>query len=227
MNETLDFNAYMSYFLIAAYYLIMLRLWLPPPPSEGREEAGDDKATVAPDGMSPRAVLRHATSPLANDNRQQEPRAEVLPLANALERIRAADEHFDEGTFLSGASNAYELVVNAYAKGDTATLNGLLGPEAAAALGDAINERREKGQSLTLNFVGIRKLDIADAWVEADLAEITVGFVSELVAVTRAADNTVIDGDPEKIVTVTDLWTFARRVPSKNPNWKVVATEGA
>lgn len=227
MNETLDFSAYMSYFLIAAYYVIMLHLWLPPPRSDGRKEAGEDKATVAPDGKSSQAVLRHVTSPVGNDNREPQQAAGALPPAEALERIRAADENFDARTFLSGASQAYELVVNAFANGDMATLNGLLGPEAAVALGDAINERREKGESITLNFVGIRKLDIADAWLEADLAEITVRFISELVTVTRAADDTIIDGDPERIVTVADLWTFARRVPSRNPNWKVVATAEA
>lgn len=73
----------------------------------------------------------------------------------------------------------------------------------------------------------MRKLEIADAWLEGDKAEITVHFVSELVAVTRSADNSVVDGDPEKIVPATDLWTFARRVPSRNPNWEIVATEGA
>ena len=51
-------------------------------------------------------------------------------------------------------------------------------------------------------------------------------FDSELVRAMRAGDNTVVDGDPAKIVTATDLWTFARRLPSRNPNWTVVATEG-
>ena len=89
-----------------------------------------------------------------------------------------------------------------------------------------MGERREKGDVLTLAFVGIRELDIADAWLDADLAEITVRFVSEMVIATHAADNTVIAGDPTRIVTVTNMWTFARRVPSSNPNWKIVATDG-
>jgi predicted lipid-binding transport protein (Tim44 family) len=104
-------------------------------------------------------------------------------------------------------------------------LNGLLDSDVADAFHDAIGERREKGEFLTLSFVGIRELDIADAWLEADLAEITVRFVSEMVTATRAADGTVLAGDPTKIVTLTDLWTFARRVPSSNPNWTIVATD--
>ncbi len=143
-----------------------------------------------------------------------------------LERIRAADEHFDESAFLAGASQAYELVVNAYANGDMSKLTGLLDSGVSAAFHDAIGEREEKGEVLTLSFVGIRELDIADAWIEADLAEITVRFVSDLVTATHAADGMVIAGDPTRIVTLTDLWTFARRVPSSNPNWTIVATDG-
>ena len=223
MNETLDSNT--LYFLIAVYYLVMLRLWLPPPSSGG--EVDDDKAAVAPDGKSSRASLQQIQSPLANDNRVSRLPVEALPPAGALERIRGMDEHFDEEAFLSGAARAYERVVNAYARGDMATLNGLLGAEAAGTFGDAIRERQEKGESLKLSFVCMRKLEIADALLEGDNAEITVRFVSELVAVTRSADNSVVEGDAEKIVTAADLWTFARHVPSRNPNWEIVATEGA
>ena len=225
MTETVDLNTYMSYVLIAAYYVIMLRLWLPPPPSAGGKEPGDDKAVVA-DGASSRAALRRMAPSLAGDD--GEPALSTAPQPDEpLERIRAADEHFDEMVFLSGASQVYELVVNAYAKGDTAILDDLLDAEAAEAFGKAIDERQEKGESLMIDFIGIRELDIADAWLETNRAEITVRFVAELVTVTRATDNTVVDGDPNGIVTVADLWTFARRVPSSNPNWKIVATDGS
>ena len=226
MTETVDINTYMSYVLIAAYYVIMLRLWLPPPPSAGHEETGNDKPVVA-DGVSSRAALRQMAPPLAGDDGEPASSTEARRPDEPLERIRAADEHFDEKVFLSGASQAYELVVNAYAKGDTAILDDLLDAEAAEAFGKAIDERQEKGESLMINFIGIRELDIADAWLETDRAEITVRFVAELVTVTRATDNTVVEGDPERIVVTTDVWTFARRLPSSNPNWRIVATDGS
>ncbi len=224
MAETVDFNVYISYVLISVYYVIMLRLWLPPPPSEGHEEAGGDK-TVVPDGALSRAALRRIAPPAASDDGASASSTEARD--EPLERIRAADEHFEKGAFLSGASKAYELVVNAYANGDISKLNGLLGSEVATAFHDAIAERRNKREFLTLNLVGIRELDIVDSRFEADRAEITVRFVADLVSVMRAADNSVVDGDPNEIVAVTDLWTFARRVPSFDPNWKVVATDGA
>ena len=56
-------------------------------------------------------------------------------------------------------------------------------------------------------------------------AQIKVRFVSQIISVTRDKAGTVIDGDPEKVTDVTDIWTFARNLPSRDPNWKLVATE--
>ena len=50
-------------------------------------------------------------------------------------------------------------------------------------------------------------------------------FVSQLVSVTRDRSGNVIDGNPDKVTDVTDVWTFARDVSSRDPNWKLVATE--
>lgn len=225
MNEAADFDTYMSYVLIVAYYVIMLRLWLPPPPAQRQKERGhgQDEALV-PEGMSSRRGL--ILTPNTSDTGGPRPSTNALQRDETLERIRAADGHFEESAFLAGASQAFELVVNAYAKGDTSKLNGILDVDVAAAFRNAIAERREKGELLALSFVGIRDLDIAEAWFEANLAEITVRFVSELVTATHAADGTVIAGDPTRIVTLTDLWTFARSVSSNNPNWQIVSTDG-
>ena len=163
MTETLNLSAFIPYFLIAACYVIMFRLWVWTPPPDERKEAGGEKATSGSGQKIPAVALRHVALPLAKDNREPCQPAEASPLAKALERIRAVDERFDEKTFLAGASQAYELVVNAFAKGDTATLDGLLGAEAADTLNGNIHERQEKGDSLTVSFIGIRKLDIAEA----------------------------------------------------------------
>jgi len=37
----------------------------------------------------------------------------------------------------------------------------------------------------------------------------------------------VIAGDPKRIKEVTDIWTFAREVASRDPNWKLIATQAA
>ena len=67
--------------------------------------------------------------------------------------------------------------------------------------------------------------DITGAEVKGRTAQVTVRFVSQLVSVTRDRDCNVIDGSPEKVTDVTDVWTFARDLSSRDPNWKLVATE--
>ena len=41
----------------------------------------------------------------------------------------------------------------------------------------------------------------------------------------RDAAGEPVSGDPSKVATVTDIWTFARNTRSRNPNWTLVATE--
>jgi predicted lipid-binding transport protein (Tim44 family) len=52
-----------------------------------------------------------------------------------------------------------------------------------------------------------------------------VRFVSQLISVTRDKAGAVIEGNAEKVTDVTDVWTFARDLSSRDPNWKLVATE--
>ena len=138
-----------------------------------------------------------------------------------------ADPGFDPGHFLDGAKAAYEMVVMSFAQGDVATLDQLLGREVFDGFQRAIREREERGESVESNLVGIDKADIIEAEVKNRTAYVTVKFVSELISVTRDADGEVVEGDPKKVREVTDIWTFAREVASKNPNWKLVATEAA
>ena len=138
-----------------------------------------------------------------------------------------ADPGFDPGQFLDGAKAAYEMIVMAFAQGDEAMLEELLGPDVNDGFQRAIRERESRGEKLESNLVGIDKADIIEAEVKNRTAYVTIKFVSELISVTRDSDGEVIEGDPKKVREVTDIWTFAREVASKNPNWKLVATEAA
>ena len=60
--------------------------------------------------------------------------------------------------------------------------------------------------------------------MDGSVAHVTVEFITDQVKVTRAADGSVVDGDPDKIETVTDLWTFERDIATQDPNWHLVAT---
>ncbi|MEJ2518429.1 MAG: Tim44/TimA family putative adaptor protein [Methyloceanibacter sp.] len=149
------------------------------------------------------------------------------PLGKSLAALIKADPGFDPAQFLDGAKMAYEMIVAAFAEGDEKTLKQLLGDDVLDGFSRAIAERDERGETHHTTLVGIDKADMIEAELKDKQAFVTVKFVSELISVTRNAEGEVIDGDPKKVREVTDIWTFARDTDSRNPNWKLVATEAA
>jgi predicted lipid-binding transport protein (Tim44 family) len=148
-------------------------------------------------------------------------------LASGLLAVARADQNFDPSKFLEGAKVAYETIVTAFAKGNRKLLKPLLGREVYEGFDGAITRRETNGETVEFSFIGISKADIASAELAGRMAQVTVQFVSELITVTRDSAGTVTDGDPKKIREVSDIWTFARDTSSRDPNWKLIATETA
>ena len=146
-------------------------------------------------------------------------------VATGLDAIVAADPAFDAQHFIAGARAAYEMVVAAFAGGDRRQLRGLLSRDVFDGFDSAIGEREARGETMETKFVSIDSSVVTAADLRARTAQITVRFVSKLVSATRDRSGAVIDGSAEKVTDVTDVWTFARDVSSRDPNWKVAATE--
>jgi predicted lipid-binding transport protein (Tim44 family) len=142
-----------------------------------------------------------------------------------LREIQDADPSFDPRGFVEGAKMAYEMIVMAYADGDRQTLRNLLSKEVYDGFVAAIDEREQQHEKIESSFVGIDKIDIISAEVKGGEAHLTLRIVSELISATRNSAGEVIDGDPETVAEVKDVWTFARDTRSSDPNWKLVATE--
>lgn len=156
-----------------------------------------------------------------------EPEKPQTPLEAALTRIKIADRRFDEKSFLEGARAAFEMVVNSFAAGDTETLRNLLSDEVYENFAAVIREREANKQTHETTVVGIDQAEIIEAELDGRRAIVTVKYVSEQVNATRAADGSVVAGDPSAVVRVTDIWTFARDVSSSDPNWTLVATRSS
>jgi predicted lipid-binding transport protein (Tim44 family) len=150
---------------------------------------------------------------------------EGSPAALGLDAVVAQDPSFDPRHFLTGGRAAYEMIVTAYAQVDRRALKNLLSKEVYDGFEQAIKDRETRGEKAETRFVSIDKADITGADVKGSTAQVTVRFVSQLVSVTRDKDGNVIDGSPDKVTDVTDVWTFARDLSSRDPNWKLVATE--
>ncbi|MER9970674.1 Tim44/TimA family putative adaptor protein [Mesorhizobium sp. M0060] len=139
-------------------------------------------------------------------------------LNRGLRAIKDNDPTFDPKTFVDGAKMAY-------ADGDRKTLKNLLSREVYDGFVAAIGDREAKAEKIQSSFVGIDKADIVSAEMKGSEAHITLRIVSELISATRDKAGAVIDGDPETVAEVKDVWTFARDARSRDPNWKLVATE--
>ncbi len=146
-------------------------------------------------------------------------------IAAGLDAIAREDKSFDVKNFIAGARAAYEMIVGAFAEGDRRTLKNLLSRDVYEGFEAAISDREKKGETAETRFVSIDKSDIAGADMRGRSAQVTVRFVSQLVSVTRDRNGNVVEGSPDKVTDVTDVWTFARDVSSRDPNWKLVATE--
>jgi predicted lipid-binding transport protein (Tim44 family) len=146
-------------------------------------------------------------------------------IAAGLDAIVAADQEFDAKHFITGARAAYEMVVTAFAGGDRRQLRNLLSREVFDGFDAAITERERRSETAETRFVSIDGSTITAAELRNRTAQITVRFVSKLVSATHDRSGAVIDGSAEKVTDVTDVWTFAREISSRDPNWKVVATE--
>ena len=145
-------------------------------------------------------------------------------IADGFNAIAGADPSFSPKAFLEGAKAAYEMVLTAFAQGDRKTLRNLLEKDVYDGFEHAMAERDDRGEKVDFTFVGLPKVEISHAGLDKRNALVTVQFHAEVVTATHAKDGTLIDGTPDQIKAIADEWTFARSPKSRDPNWKLVAT---
>jgi predicted lipid-binding transport protein (Tim44 family) len=185
-----------------------------------------DKVVALPPRPTPAEATPRPVEPAAPAAERWKGIAETgSSVATGLDAIVAGEPNFDAQHFLAGARGAYEMIVTAFAEGDRKQLRNLLSREVFEGFDHAIGEREGRGETAETRFVSIDAATITGAEMRARTAQITLRFVSKLVSVTRDRNGAVIDGNAEKVTDVTDVWTFARDVSSRDPNWKLVATE--
>lgn len=179
----------------------------------------DDNVIALPNGRDVSEVEKASTPPPADEAFGYEG-----AVAEGIQAIRKADPRFLPGEFLEGSRMAFEMILNAYAQGDLKTLKQLLSAEVYQGFAQAIDDRKKADQTLQETLVGISDADIVEAELDNRDAVVTVKIVSEQISALLDSDGTVIEGDPTKVVTATDYWTFSRSTKSRNPNWALVGT---
>ena len=151
---------------------------------------------------------------------------EGSPSAKALAAMKKAEPSFQVGPFLQGARGAYEMILMAFEKGELDRIRPFLSDDVEASFAEVIGAREAEGLTVEANFIGLKELSLEDATFDraSGMAEVTVRFVGELTSVVRDRAGQIVEGDPKAVKRQRDVWTFARRMGSDDPNWQLVAT---
>jgi predicted lipid-binding transport protein (Tim44 family) len=146
--------------------------------------------------------------------------------ARALSAMKQAEPSFAVTPFLQGARGAYEMILMAYEHGDLDSIRDFLADDVEASFAEAIAGREAQGLTVEASFVGMKELALHDATFNRDsgIGEISVRFVAEQTYVVRNKAGEIVEGSPREIKKSKDIWTFARRMGSDDPNWQLVAT---
>ena len=129
------------------------------------------------------------------------------------------ESKFNEQTFVKGAEAAYEIIINAFAQSDRKTLKPLLTKDLYKSFDDIIKERSVKKITSDMTFIGIKETKVLDVNVVGSVHKVKTKFVSEIVNCLKNDKGEVIEGNPEQIKLVTDVWVFQKDLKSNDPTW--------
>ena len=142
------------------------------------------------------------------------PKNDIKPVKQNLEIL----EGNNKKQFLKGAEIAYETILTSFAKGDLKKLKSLLTASMNTNFSGAIDTRNKEKITSEFTFIGIKESSVEKYEKIKDDLSATVKFVAEVISVKKK-DDKIIEGNPDKIKFVTDIWKFTRNIKNKSPNW--------
>ena len=142
---------------------------------------------------------------------------EEAPLSRVNENINSRE--FNEEVFLKGAQAAYEMIINAFASADKKTLKDLTSPEIYKSFIAVLDERKNKKYINQFTFIGIKKAKIENVDKKNSFYTVKTRFVSEIISCIKDENNNIIEGSPDEIQTVNDVWSFSKDLNSDDPTW--------
>jgi predicted lipid-binding transport protein (Tim44 family) len=107
--------------------------------------------------------------------------------------------------------NALRVVNEAWSKQDEGAMRSVATPEMMRYFGDDLADLARRGLRNETRDVKLEQGDLAEAWREGSREFATVAMRFSQVDVTRRlGDGVVVEGDPNRRVEATELWTFVR-----------------
>jgi predicted lipid-binding transport protein (Tim44 family) len=154
----------------------------------------------------------------------------VTPISPEMESkglgaIAKKDSNFSPAFFVDGAKQAYSMILEAYAAGDRAMLSNLLEAQTLKAYEDAISAREAAGHKQVTDLGRLRKTSIKSAKINGSVAHIAVLYEADLTSALMDEDGTVVQGDPDVLSSISEVWTYERDLKSSDPTWRLSDVE--
>ncbi len=148
-------------------------------------------------------------------------------LAAKIIAIREQDPSFNPHNFLKGAKIAFEMVVNAFSKGDKKALSSMLSPELFKKFSAQIDADIADGIITETTVVAVNDAIILDVFIKGKVVHIDMQFDSEQIIVGKNSEGEIVEGDVSDIDKISEIWSFERAINSNKPDWILTATKAA
>ena len=119
---------------------------------------------------------------------------------------------------------AYEQIITSFAKGEKKALKGLLEKKMFIRFSDVIDERKKKELKYETTFIGLKSSKILEFKKIENIYKVTVNFVSEIITCVKDKNQQIVEGNPDNIKVVNDVWKFSKNMWSQDPTWYLVET---
>ena len=141
--------------------------------------------------------------------------------------IISEDPTFNEKEFLKGAQNFFEMVIDCFVKGKLKNIEMYIDNKLIKNFQLVIDERLQEEETLDINILKMISISIEDVKKLKNFLRVSVLFESEQIKFLKDKKGKIIDGDQKKSILVKDLWTFEKKIQSKDLNWILVETRDA
>lgn len=143
------------------------------------------------------------------------------PAVTGLSDVLKLDSSFSPTEFMDGARVAYPMILDAFADGDKKQLKPLLMPAVYKVYAQAIDDRAEKGLRQITDLARLMGHELVLAEAKGKTMRLSVRYKAELASALVNEDDETVEGDRDTLSTITEVWTFARKAGSADPNWRL------
>lgn len=149
---------------------------------------------------------------------------EAVPTGSTIpgvDNIMRLESGFTPNGFITGAKGAYAMILEAFAQGDKDQLAMLLTADVYSVYEKAVDEREEQGLRQVTDLARLKSAEIVMGETEGKDMKVSVRYQADLASALVNEEGETVQGDPNVLASINEVWTFTKKAGSKDPNWKL------